>query len=63
LEKLVIPNEDRENCLKFLNKMNINRKTLFPDLDGAASYLNALWELGFDTSMGSLPDDLPSSEA
>ena len=29
--------------------------TLFPDLDGAAQYINALWELNFDTALGHLP--------
>lgn len=61
LQKIIIPNDDRINCLKFLNKMNINRMSLFPDIDGAAHYINALWELGFDTSMGYLPNILPDS--
>jgi len=56
LTKIVIPNTDREACLKLLNKMNINRMSLFPDLDGAAKYINSLWELDFDTALGALPD-------
>ncbi len=52
LEKIEIPNTDRVECLKFLNKMNINRMSLFPDLDGAADYVNALWELDYDRMMG-----------
>lgn len=56
LTKIVIPNSDRIECLKFLNKMNINRMSLFPDLDGAAKYINDLWELHFDTALGRLPD-------
>ena len=52
LEKITIPNKDRINCLKHLNKMNINRMSLFPDIDGSARYINNLWELGFDTAMG-----------
>ncbi len=58
LEKIVIPNTDRTDCLKLLNKMNINRSSLFPDLDGAAQYVNAMWELDWDTSLGHLPDSL-----
>ena len=52
LEKIEIPNRGRVECLKFLNKMNINRMSLFPDLDGPAQYVNALWELGYDRLLG-----------
>jgi hypothetical protein len=52
LIKIIIKNDDRRNCLKMLNKMNINRMSLFPDLDGAARYTNSLWELDFDTCIG-----------
>jgi hypothetical protein len=52
LVKIRIPDDDRVGCLKALNKMNINRMTLFPDIDGAARYVNALWEIDFDTSLG-----------
>ncbi len=43
LLKIVIPeNEsDRQDILKALNRMNINRLTLFPDIGGASSYCNA----------------------
>jgi len=54
LQKIVIPNKSRKDCLKLLNKMNINRASLFPDIDGAAQYINAMWELDFDTSFGFL---------
>ena len=52
LIKIQIKNGDRKNCLKMLNKMNINRMSLFPDPDGAAAYINALWEIDIDTSLG-----------
>ena len=56
LTKITVPNKGRKDCLKFLNKMNINRLSLFADLDGAARYINSLWELDFDTALGALPD-------
>jgi FRG domain len=52
LQKLIIPNNDRIACLRFLDKMNINRATLFPDLDGIAKYVNDLWEVDFDKASG-----------
>lgn len=58
LQKILIANNDRINCLKYLNKMNINRMSLFPDIDGAGCYINSLWELDFDTAMGYVPNDL-----
>ena len=58
LLKIIIPGSDRLGCLKLLNKMNINRMSLFPDLDGAAQYVNSLWEIGFDTSIGYIADHL-----
>lgn len=58
LTKVVIPDEGRIECLKLLNTMNINRMSLFPDLDGAARYINSLWELGFATGLGALPDQI-----
>ena len=59
LHCVLIPDEERIDCLKFLNKMNINRMSLFPDLDGAARHINGLWELDWDTSIGHILDELP----
>ena len=52
LQKVIIPNKNRVECLKFLDHMNINRSSLFPDLDGAARYVNDLWEVNFDKAIG-----------
>jgi len=38
--KVIIPSYLRKEILHLLNKMNINEKTLFPDMDGLAKYLN-----------------------
>ncbi|HSV99693.1 MAG TPA: hypothetical protein VLI39_05945 [Sedimentisphaerales bacterium] len=57
LVKFVIPNEDRIGCLRFLDYMNINRASLFPDLDGAAQYVNDLWEVNFDKAIGFINED------
>ncbi len=57
LTKVLVPNDGRTECLKFLNKMNINRMSLFPDVDGCAKYINDLWELDFDTALGAIPDE------
>lgn len=40
LMKISMPDKDREDCLKALNRMNINHLTLFPDLYGAGQYCN-----------------------
>ena len=52
LQKLEIPNTGRVECLRFLDHMNINRASLFPDLDGIAKYVNDLWEVNFDKALG-----------
>ena len=56
LTKIVMPNKGRKECLKLLNQMNVNRLTLFADLDAAAEYVDSLWELDFPTALGVFPD-------
>jgi len=47
LTKVTIPNSERAEIIKCLNKMNINYLSLFPDFEGAAKHCNmALQERG-----------------
>ena len=45
LIKFLIPNKEREKCLRTLNRMNINPLSLFPDLSGSSKYCNLYSEI------------------
>lgn len=45
LIEIKIPNREREECLKSLNDIGINRATLFPDDYGAAKFCNLKLEI------------------
>lgn len=45
LYKITIPNADRINCLRSVNRMNIHHLSLFPDLSGSSRYANLALEI------------------
>ena len=45
LMKILIPDKERNECLKTLNRMNINHLSLFPDLYGSSIYCNLFCEI------------------
>jgi hypothetical protein len=45
LIKLEIPNDGRPECLRTLNRMNINHLSLFPDVYGAGQHCNKWLEI------------------
>lgn len=45
LLEIQIPDHDRQQCLRALDRMNINHLSLFPDLSGASRWTNLTLEL------------------
>lgn len=45
LVEILIPDVDREECLRDLNYMNINHASLFPDIYGSAIFCNLKMEI------------------
>ena len=45
LVKFTVPTGDREDCLRSLNRMNINHLSLFPDFYGASTFCNLNLEI------------------
>gem|GEM_PF-230780 len=54
LIKILVPSDrkDREDCLRSLNRMNINYLSLFPDLDGSARHCNLAREMNAYSGVG-----------
>ncbi|MCQ9036814.1 FRG domain-containing protein [Vibrio alginolyticus] len=46
LMKITIPSIGVQDCLRYLNRMNINHSTLFPDLTGASEFCNTKLKIG-----------------
>ncbi|WP_430467553.1 FRG domain-containing protein [Winogradskyella ouciana] len=59
LIKIKIPNTDVKDCLIMLNRMNINHSTLFPDLYGAAKFVNCLFDKPRYDYIGNLNITIP----
>ncbi|RUO29230.1 hypothetical protein CWE12_09605 [Aliidiomarina sedimenti] len=50
--KVYIKNEEQQECLKHLRRMNVHHASLFPDLIGAADYCNIFMaEIGRDRTL------------
>lgn len=45
LLQIEVPDHDRQQCLRALDRMNINHLSLFPDLSGASRWTNLTLEL------------------
>jgi len=45
LVEILIPDRDRKECLRDLNRMNINHASLFPDIYGSAIFCNLKLEI------------------
>lgn len=45
LIKITMPSNDRPECLRTLNRMNINHLSLFPDLYGAGAHCNSALQI------------------
>ena len=45
LVEISIGDNEREECLRDLNTMNINHASLFPDIEGAAKFCNLKLEI------------------
>lgn len=45
LIKILVPDRDRDSCLRNLNRMNINPLSLFPDVYGASKFCNLFSEI------------------
>ena len=57
LIKILVPNDDRKDCLRMMNRMNINHLTLFPDLIGAAAFSNVHMDVPNYYRNGRYPTD------